>query len=206
MNDFTVGMALFDYIPVIFFALGALILLLDLKGKTRKDSYVLFAIGVAAVALAGLLKATWKLLYAAKICNIVMFDELFFPLQSVGFLLAGVGIMAMLYFKSNKKNSLFSMEPSLLLMILLMVSGLGFLDAGLCILSKKLKKPALIAIFAVSFVCCLGMGYLSSKDFAKASMNWIAEIVNFFGQGLFLLGVYLLHKAGLKDITLEKDA
>ena len=204
MNDFSIGMALFDYIPVIFFALGAYILLRDFHNKVRKDSYILFATGVAAVAVAGVLKATWKLLYAANICNIVMFDELFFPLQSMGFLLAGVGIMSILFFRSSKKPSLFAMEPSLLLMILLMVSGLGFLDAGLCILSKKLKKPALIAIFAVSFVCCLGMGYLSSKDFAKASMNWIAEFVNFFGQGLFLLGVWMLHKAGLDKLELEK--
>ena len=204
MNDFSIGMALFDYIPVIFFALGAFILLRDFHNKVRKDSYILFATGVAAVAVAGFLKATWKLLYAAEICNLVMFDELFFPLQSMGFILAGVGIMSILFFKSSKKPSLFAMEPSLLIMILLMVSGLGFLDAGLCILSKKLKKPALIAIFAVSFVCCLGMGYLSSKDFAKASMNWIAEFVNFFGQGLFLLGVWMLHKAGLDKLELEK--
>ena len=204
MNEFTVGMALFDFIPVIFFALGAFILLRDFHNKVRKDSYILFAMGVAAVALAGVLKAIWKLLYAADVCNIVMFDELFFPLQSTGFLLAGVGIMSILFFKSSKKPSLFAMEPSLLIMILLMVSGLGFLDAGLCILSKKLKKPALIAIFAVSFVCCLGMGYLSSKDFAKASMNWIAEIVNLFGQGLFFLGVWMLDKAGLDKLEFEK--
>lgn len=206
MNEFTIGMALFDYVPVIFFALGSFILLRDFYNKARKDSYILFAMGVAAVTLAGFLKAAWKLLYAAEICNIVMFDELFFPLQSMGFLLAGVGMMSILFFSSSKKPSLFAMEPSLLVMILLMVSGLGFLDAGLCILSKKLKKPALIAVFALSFVCCLGMGYLSSKDFAKASMNWIAEIVNFFGQGLFLLGVWMLHKSGLAELSLEKDA
>ena len=33
MNDFSIGMALFDYIPVIFFALGAIILLRDMRGN-----------------------------------------------------------------------------------------------------------------------------------------------------------------------------
>ena len=94
---------------------------------------------------------------------------------------------------------------TLLIMILLMVSGLAFLDAGLCIVSKKLKKPVAIVCFVVSFVCCLGMGYLSSKDFEKASMNWIAEGVNFCGQGLFLLGTWMLHKAGLNSLELKKD-
>ena len=47
--------------------------------------------------------------------------------------------------------------------------------------------------------------YLSTKDFENASMNWIAEGVNFCGQGLFLLGTCMLHKAGLADLKLEKD-
>jgi hypothetical protein len=91
-----------------------------------------------------------------------------------------------------------------LICIIGMVGGLGCLDVGLCIVSKKMKKPALMAVFTLSFVCCLGMGYLSTKDFEKASMNWIAEGVNFCGQGLFLLGAWMLHKAGLADVKLEK--
>ena len=75
--------------------------------------------------------------------------------------------------------------------------------AVLCILSVKLKKPALIAIFALSFVCSLGMGYLSSQDFAEASMNWIAEGVNVAGQGSLLIGVLLLHKKGLAQLKLR---
>ena len=44
--------------------------------------------------------------------------------------------------------------------------------------------------------------YLSSQDFAQASMNWIAEGINVVGQGAFLVGVWMLHKAGLG----EKDS
>ena len=203
--DFTIGMALFDYIPVIFFALGAYILLRDFYKRVNNLAYSIFALGVVAVAVAGTLKATWKLFYAAKICDIAIFNKMFFPTQSVGFLLAGLGMMLILFLKSSKKAKLNSMEPTLLVMILLMVSGLGFLDTGLCILSKKFKKPVAILVFILSFICCLGMGYLSSKDFEKASMNWIAEGVNFCGQGLFLLGVWMLHKAGLSKFKTEKD-
>jgi hypothetical protein len=46
------------------------------------------------------------------------------------------------------------------------------------------------------------MGYLSSQDFAQASMNWIAEGVNVVGQGTLLLGTVLLHKNGLADLNL----
>ena len=86
-----------------------------------------------------------------------------------------------------------------------MVAGLGLMDVVLCILSVKLKKSALIAIFALSFVCSLGMGYLSSQDFAEATMNWIAEAVNIAGQGALLIGVWLLHKNGLARFKLRED-
>jgi hypothetical protein len=76
------------------------------------------------------------------------------------------------------------------------------MDTVLCILSAKLKKPWLIALFALSFVCSLCMGYLSSQNFAEASMNWIAEGVNVVGQGTFLVGVVLLHKNGLAALKL----
>jgi hypothetical protein len=65
-----------------------------------------------------------------------------------------------------------------------------------------MKKPAIIAIFVLSFVCSLGMGYLSSKDFTDDLWNWIAEGINVAGQGSLLLGTYLLHKNGLKELEL----
>ena len=197
MHDFSIGMALFDYIPVAFFAIGAVILLGDLYNKMSKLVFTIFASGVVNVMLAGFFKATWKLLVASGVSGFDKLDAMFFPVQTLGFLFAGVAIVMML--AGNKKAHLV-MEPMTLICIIGMVGGLGCLDAGLCVLAKKMKKPVAIAIFAVSFVCCLGMGYLSSKDFTEASMNWIAEFVNFFGQGLFLLGAWMLHKAGLKEL------
>ncbi len=87
----------------------------------------------------------------------------------------------------------------------LMVAGLGLWDAVLCILSVMLKKPWLIALFVLSFVCSLGMGYLSAQNFAKASMNWIAKGVNTVGQGSLLLGACLPERSGLTALKLEKD-
>ena len=214
MNDFSIGMALFDYIPVAFFAIGAVILLRDLYNKMSKGAFALFAAGVIDVTMAGALKATWKLLYAGANIDISALNAMFFPVQSIGFLLAGIGIIAMLSHKQSesgiKLGSVAPVVPVVSItfpyLVLVMVAGLGLMDVGLCILAKKLKKPAIIVVFVLSFVCCLGMGYLSTKDFEKASMNWIAEGVNFCGQGLFLLGAWMLHKAGLSGLKLEKDA
>lgn len=207
MNDFSISMALVDYIPVICFVIAAFILLGDLYNKMCKGAFALFSAGVIDVAIAGALKATWKLLYATGACDFEALDVMFFPVQSIGFLLAGIGALLMLVNKRGK-TSLFAVAPPVLsgtfVFVGLMVAGLGIMDAVLCILSAKLKKPALIAVFVLSFACSLCMGYLSSQDFAEASMNWIAEGVNVVGQGTLLIGVVMLHKNGLSTLRLDR--
>jgi hypothetical protein len=208
MNDFSVSMALVDYIPVIFFAIAAVILQRDLYNKMSKGAFSLFAAGTINVTCAGALKATWKLLYALGICDFEALNAMFFPVQSIGFLLAGIGILAMLTHKQSKSAALAVAPPvfsGTFVFVGLMVAGLGIMDTVLCILAGKLKKPALIAVFVISFVCSLCMGYLSSQDFAEASMNWIAEGVNVIGQGTLLLGVCLLHKYGLADYKIREE-
>lgn len=205
--EFTIGMALVDYIPVIFFFLATANLMRDLYDKMTKASFALFAAGSVNITIAGALKATWKLLYAAGICNFEALNNMFFPTQSLGFMLAGIGILLMLIKnKNNNKAAALAVAPPVFsgtfVFVGLMVAGLGLIDAVLCILAVKLKKPALIAIFVVSFICSLGMGYLSSKDFAEAIWNWIAEGINVVGQGTLLLGVVMLHKNGLKELKL----
>lgn len=73
------------------------------------------------------------------------------------------------------------------------------------ILMRDLYNKMNKCSFALSFVCSLGMGYLSSKDFAEAAMNWIAEGVNAVGQGSLLVGVYLLHKNGLYEFEFDRE-
>ena len=208
MNDFSVPMALVDYIPVVLFFFASAILMRDLYNKMTKASFSLFAAGALNITIAGALKATWKLLYAAGVCNFEALDHMFFPMQSIGFLLAGVGILMMLLKNPNKGAAALAVAPPVFsgtfVFVGLMVAGLGVMDAVLCILAVKLKKPWIIALLALSFVCSLGMGYLSSQDFAEVSMNWIAEGVNTVGQGTLLLSVILLDKNGLTDLRINK--
>ena len=195
--DFTIEMALVDYIPVAFFAIAAIILMRDLYNKMGTLTFITFSIGSSAVAIAGACKATWKLIYAASAVDVSFLNKMFFPTQSVGFLLAGIGILAMLLFKKNRTYGV-----NTFVFIGMMVAGLGVLDACLSVVAAKMKKGGVVAIFILSFVCSLWMGYLSSQDFAEAIWNWIAEGINIVGQGTLLLGVWMLHKNGLKELKL----
>ena len=209
MKDFSVSMALVDYIPVIFFAIASVILMRDLYNKMSKGAFALFAAGTIDITCAGALKATYKLLYAAGVCDFEALNNMFFPTQSIGFLLAGIGILAMICHKQRETAVAAAAPPvfsGTFVFVGLMVAGLGLMDAVLCIVAVKLKKPWIIALFVVSFVCSLCMGYLSSQDFAEAAMNWIAEGVNVVGQGALLAGAIMLHKNGLADLSLEKKS
>ena len=195
--DFTIEMALVDYIPVLFFAIAGIILMRDLHNKMGFINHLIFSLGISGVAIAGACKATWKLIYAASQVDIAFLNKMFFPTQSIGFLLAGIGILGMLIFK---KNRLYGVDT--FVFIGMMVAGLGILDACLCVLAAKLQKKGAIAIFIFSFICSLCMGYLSSRDFTEAIWNWLAEGINVIGQGTLLIGVAMLHKNGLKELKL----
>ena len=186
----TVPMALMDFVPVLLFGAAWVILYRDLKNKLNLCSGILLPLGAAMVFLAGFLKATWKMQKALGVPAVELFNKMMFPTQSVGFLLMAVGMLALMYGKRKSARSL--------TMVWVMLTVLGNLgaSAGLAWIASKVKKAA-VPLFIVAFVCSMMMGYLSSRDFAQASMHWIAQSVNTLGQALLLVGALLVHKAGL---------
>ncbi|WP_029231358.1 hypothetical protein [Butyrivibrio sp. VCB2006] len=208
MKDFSVVMALVDFVPVLFFAIAAVRLQRDLYNKMSKGAFALFATGTINVVFAGCSKALYKLLYAARVCDFEALNNLYFPVISVGFLLAGIGLVGMLTHKQTENAALSVMPPVLFtgtpIMICFMIIGLGMICYVLCAMAHRLKKSAIMILFIINFLCCLGMGYLASKDFDVAIWNWIGEGINILGQGAFLLGVIRLRKAGLVELKLNK--
>ena len=186
----TVPMALMDFVPVLLFGAAWVILYRDLKNKLNLCSGILLPLGAGLVFLAGFLKATWKMQKALGVPAVELFNKMMFPAQSVVFLLMAVGMLALMYGKRKSARSL--------TMVWVMLTVLGNLgaSAGLVWIASKVKKAA-VPLFIVAFVCSMMMGYLSSRDFAQASMHWIAQSVNTLGQALLLVGSLLVHKAGL---------
>ena len=193
MKQFTVPMALVDYIPVILFALAAFMIAGDLKKKINSVCLTVFAVGSVMVTAAGFLKATYKLLYALKAGDFIWMSNQFFTNQAIGFLLAGTALVIGVV---NMKKT-FAFLPTMAL-VGIMVIGVGALDAGLCFLASRMKKRNALICFIVSFFLSMTMGYLSSKDFDGAFMNWLAQGINILGEGLLYAGVRILHNAGLK--------
>ena len=203
MYEFTVPMALVDYIPVLLFGAAAVLLQRDLYNKMPKYAFACFAAGMINIFIAGFLKATWKLLYALGACDFQALNAMFLPTQSIGFLLAGLGVVLML---TGRKRRVLAAAPPVfggtMLFISIMVLGLGAICSGLSVVAVRMKKSSAALLFILSFLCSMGMGYLSSRDATSAAVNWIEQSVNCVGQGAMLLGALTLHRAGLRDYQL----
>lgn len=85
------------------FGVTAVLLLQDLYNKMVKGAYALLAASCVNVFLAGFSKAAWKLLYAAGICDFVVLEKMFLPVNSLGLLFVGLSLVGMLCWK--RKNA-----------------------------------------------------------------------------------------------------
>ena len=196
----TLPMAIVDYIPVILFLMAAMTLLHDLYHMMSKGAFALLAAGLIVISVAGFYKATWKLLYALNICDFAALNTSFFPMQATGFMLGGIGMLALLFFP-QKKGAYVAAAPAvfngMMIFVVFTILGTCSIWGGLAAIAAKMKKNNIVILLLVSLFCMLGMGYLSSKDFSNPLMNWIGEGVNLLGMVLFFSSVRLLHQAGL---------
>ena len=202
MYHFTIPMALMDFVPVFCFGYAAALLQRDLYDKMRKSHFALFAAGTINIFAAGFLKALWKLLYAANICDFHALNTMFLPVQSIGFLLAGIGIVMMLMKKPMPFLAVPPVFSGTVIFILMMVLGLGSICSVLSILAVRMRKKWAAVLFIAAFLCSMGMGAMSGQDASLAWVNWAEQSINCVGQGLLLWGVILLDKAGLKEFTI----
>ncbi len=86
-------MALVDFLPVGLFLAAAILLQRELYPLMSKGAFALFSAGTITVFVAGLFKGIWKLLMALSLCDFEALNRCFFPMQTVGFVLAACGVI-----------------------------------------------------------------------------------------------------------------
>lgn len=196
----SVPMALVDFIPVFLFLISSVTIQRGLYDRMSKGAFALLSAGTIMVFCAGFMKACWKLLYGAGICDFERLNQAFMPMQAIGFLLAGVSVIALLFFKQEKNMRAVAVgvpavfSGTMIFVAFMVLGSLGFCG-GLGVYAAREKNKKAAVLFWASFVLFLMMGYLSSRDFTKASMNWIAEGVNLVAQ----LSLYTASKEMFKN-------
>ncbi len=92
--EFTVSLALFDLIPVAVFLVAVILMQQTFYQYMNSVCYTLYSTGTVMVFVGGLFKALWKLFYALGFCDFQVLNSSNIPLQSVGFLIAGVALLS----------------------------------------------------------------------------------------------------------------
>ncbi|WP_299029733.1 hypothetical protein [uncultured Thermanaerothrix sp.] len=195
METYPLGLALFDFVPVTIFLVGAYFLVrLAMHCRSRPTGRMAMA-GALLIFLGGFLKALWKLLYTINIGNYRWMSELQFSLVAPGFLalLVTAIYIALSQHKAPRLAPVLALAgwkiPLLILMTLSAVAAHGIL----AFLAFRRERFIAAVGFITAFICTLGMGGLASGE-QTVARQWLAESVNTMGQSGFALGCYLLYR------------
>ncbi|MEN1727371.1 MAG: hypothetical protein AAGJ52_02935 [Pseudomonadota bacterium] len=93
MEDFSLALALYDFVPVVLTGIGVFSLA-ALVRKHRVPWAFLATVGATLVFAAGMTKACWKLVVTLSAHDLTWLASLLFPLMAPGFALLAAGIWA----------------------------------------------------------------------------------------------------------------
>ena len=220
MEDYSLGLALFDYLPVLLSAFG-LYLLADLLAKALPASRTLLLLGFALVTIGGLSKATWKLIWVLTHENLVVLDSLLFICMAPGMVLLALHTAA----ASSRwrgsgapthpgRNSLAVIVPLLAVaaglalarqdgrawfFLLLSASALAniAMTALLIRLSLQWGQRLTAGVLLLSILLTLSLSWLARISAGSAPLQWLAENLNLFATGSFALAVWRLRRFAL---------
>lgn len=191
MNEtYSIGLALFDFVPNFAFIIGAIYLVRIVVMERGKPCSRMVMAGSVLIILGGVLKATWKLLYAANIGDYQLLSQLQFTLVAPGFLALLVAVIMLVRKKSQKAPLLAIAAWKLPFLFIMTLASLGAQGILTFIAFKRRAVPAAIG-FIVAFLGLLAMGSLASAE-QTVAMQWIEESINSLGQIGFMTGSILL--------------
>lgn len=194
MNEtYSIGLALMDYVPNIAFLVGAFFLVKILLMARGKPCSRMVMAGAILIALGGLLKATWKLLYAANVGDFQAMSQIQFTLIAPGFLALAVAVIILAKKRGKQVTPLAAMAgwkvPFLAVMTICSMAANGILTY---ISFKRGARFAAIG-FILAFLGLVAMGGLASAE-QSVAMQWVEESINSIGQIGFMFGSILLFK------------
>ena len=82
-QTYSLGMAYYDFVPVVFFLIGGFFLIKICLFAHQKYLTWLMTVGIIFIGLGGAFQATWKLLYIAGIANVVWMKNMQFIFMSI---------------------------------------------------------------------------------------------------------------------------
>jgi hypothetical protein len=208
--DFTVLMALEDFIPIVFTAIGLYIVAKFISNKYGNLTALAW-LGTVLIVADGLLKAVWKLIYAATGTDIAWMHDSLFLFMGPGFIFVSWALWrGRKDIISTAKEvwfiPLIIVLPALCVALYLAIAfpgriwnkilltlttvGIFFFNGQIIAdcLKKKLFLP--IILLVINVVTIFGQVFLSQLPQTTA-LHWIGQINNTISWAAFALGVWM---------------
>ena len=196
MNEtYPLSLALFDFLPVIFFLIGSIYLVRLATRMCGTRCRRLALMGSLLIFLGGFLKALWKLLVATGVGDFQVMSEIQFALIAPGFVLLLIVVIWMARSEgklTQGKNTLIPVIAAwkIPLLIVMTLASMGVMGI-LTYIAFRHKVKFAAAGFIVSFLCLVGMGSMASSEQTLAR-QWIEQSINSLGQLGFMTGTIFL--------------
>lgn len=231
LEEYTVIMALQDYLPVFLSSLG-LFFLARMVTRIDQPSGRLAYLGWGLITLGGLNKATWKLIMAATSSqtNLVWLDNSLFLLLGPGFMCMGFAIWYAQRRLEDKKIPFFKNVFILPLAISAVFVGLAafmglrqpgartpffillglttianFVTGGLVIRQGLQQGSRLIALlFGFNLLAILMLTGMARIDPQTIPLEWTAQITNTFSNAAFAFASYKLAQITTARVQTQK--
>lgn len=196
-ETYPLALALFDFVPVAFFLIGAIFLVRISMHICGLHCGRLAILGSLLIFLGGFLKAIWKLLFTIGVGDFQLLSESQFPLVAPGFLILLIAVIMMA--RSDRETRSNKPSPMLLMatwkipfLIVMTLTSMGVQGILTYVSFQRNAKLAAIG-FIVAFLGLVGMGALASGEQTLAR-QWIEQSVNTVGQLGFMVGSILFHQ------------
>lgn len=197
VENYPLSLALFDFVPVAFFGIGAYFLVRMAVIMCGDRCRFLAIAGSLLIFLGGFSKAIWKLLFTIGVGDFQFLSEIQFVLVAPGFFLLLLVVIKM--GRSERPENKIATSSMMAiatwkipLLIIMTLTSMG-VQGILTYIAFGRKARAAAAGFIVAFLCLVGMGAMASGE-QTLTRQWIEQSVNALGQLGFMLGCILLHQ------------
>jgi hypothetical protein len=216
-QTYTVGLALFDVVPVVLSVLGCW-LLARLSARTLPSVARTAYLGVVLIAVGGGAKALWKIVLTTLDTDVTWMEQMLFPFLSVGFMLllwslwsaiVGRRIVRWPFVAVVLLGFAGTIATQRSTPLLAVAAGAALMTSGVAIRWAVLVRSAIpVVLYAVGMGFSIVLAYLAGPKIEQTlAMQWVEEGVNTVGQGCFLLASWLLaRRVATHDSTASRAA
>jgi len=194
--DVSLGVALYDYAPNIVFFFGIYWIIKSLKNELSKSSTYLMVFASALIIIAGILKATWKLIIALSGSDVRILSDIMFPIMGIGFFIIFI-VLLMVVIRKNPEKSfkpLAIASSKKIFLPLMIIGGMGTSICLLIISWRKKARPAFV-LFIIEMIMTLALGFVGKKFEVVTNFGvFLEETLNLSSRTVWMLGCYYLYK------------